>query len=83
MESRTYILLAFETTHAATAMQRRLSGRVGFAVMPTLRLISASCGISLRVETENAPELFSLLHACDIPYAAYLIDEALSMAQRL
>lgn len=56
---RDYYLLVFESTHAAMAAQRYLNGRVPAQVVPTLRQISASCGISLRVETGDYPALLA------------------------
>lgn len=49
-----YCLFVFDSTHAAIAGQKCLSGQVRAVVMPTLREISASCGISLRVAPEDA-----------------------------
>ena len=44
-----YWLFAFDSPHAAIAAQRLLSG-CGAVVMPTLRSITASCGMSIRIE---------------------------------
>ncbi len=48
MTNRAYYLFAFDSPHAAIAAQRLLA-EVGGAVMPTLRAITASCGMSIRV----------------------------------
>ena len=48
-----YYLFVFPNTHSAIAGQKYLEGKVPFAVMPTLREISDSCGISLRIKEEN------------------------------
>ena len=52
-----YQLLAFESTHAAMAAERALKTRLPVTVMPTLRQITAACGISLRVENRDGPAL--------------------------
>lgn len=44
-----YWLFAFDSPHAAIAAQRLLSV-CGAVVMPTLRSITASCGMSIRIE---------------------------------
>lgn len=46
-----YYLITFANTHTAISVQNFLRGKVPFIVMPTLREISNSCGISLKVET--------------------------------
>lgn len=43
------VVIAFESTHAAMAAQKVLSG-LRFDVIPTPSDISASCGISLRID---------------------------------
>lgn len=54
---RSYYLLTFESTHAAMAAEQALLPRLPVRVMPTLRQITASCGISLRVEEADYPTL--------------------------
>lgn len=51
MSCATYYLFAFDSSNAAIAAQQRLKD-LQVLVMPTLREISASCGISLRVPPE-------------------------------
>ena len=48
MTEQTYWLFAFDSPHAAIAAQKLLA-TCGAAVMPTLRSITASCGMSLRL----------------------------------
>lgn len=43
-----YILLVFDSTHTALRSEELLTG-LDVRMMPTLREISASCGISLRL----------------------------------
>ena len=57
MRKKHYYMLTFSTTHDAISAEKVLGERLPVAVMPTLRQVSASCGISLRVEEENWPKL--------------------------
>ena len=73
-----YWALVFESTHAAITAQKFLQGKVPHVVMPTPRVISASCGISVRLEEGDKQQLDSLL-AADFPverggYSLYHID---------
>lgn len=52
-----YYLLTFSSTHAAMAAQKYLDGKLSFIVCPTLREISASCGISLRINNVTYDEI--------------------------
>lgn len=67
----TYQLLAFESTHAAMAAERALKTRMTVTVMPTLRQITAACGISLRVEDGDGPTLEKALQDGLVPPGAY------------
>ena len=49
--------MAFKSTHYAVAAEKYLSGIINVSVMPTLRSISASSGISLRIEEEDLEKL--------------------------
>ena len=48
-----YCLIAFQSANAAISAQKLLQGRFGVLIMPTLRDITAHCGISLRVKPEE------------------------------
>lgn len=48
-----YYLITFSSTHAAIAAQKYLEGKLVFHVMPTLREISGSCGISLKIDSAS------------------------------
>lgn len=48
-----YYLYTFESTHSAIATDKLLRP-YGAKIIPVPRFISASCGISVRVEPENA-----------------------------
>ena len=59
MRKSCYYMLTFPTTHDAMAAEKALSPQLPLAVMPTLRQVSASCGISLRLppgQRETAEE---------------------------
>lgn len=60
----------FDSTHAAIAAQRLLN-EVGAAMMPTLRTISASCGMSLRVANEQIERAKQLMADSAIDPALY------------
>lgn len=70
MTKRSYHLFAFDSPHAAIAAQRLLAG-VGAAVMPTLRAITASCGMSLRVSDEKTERARQIMASSDIDPALY------------
>ena len=65
MRNDSYYALAFDSTHMAVAAEKYLSARIAVSVMPTPRKITASCGISLRVELEDGERLKELLKAND------------------
>lgn len=70
-------MLSFESTHAAMAWERAMEGLVPLRTMPTLRQVSASCGISLRVEGANLPRLHAFLRSEHRPTAEaqfYLVE---------
>lgn len=65
MRNDSYYTLAFDSTHMAVTAEKYLSARIAVSVMPTPRKITASCGISLRIELENGERLKELLKAND------------------
>lgn len=65
-----YWLFAFDSPHAAISAQRLLSG-CGAVVMPTLRSITASCGMSLRLRDETIEKAKEILRASSIDPALY------------
>ncbi len=56
-----YLVLTFESTHAAMAAQKYLKDKIPHVVMPVPRCISASCGIAIRVENGELERLKPLL----------------------
>ena len=65
-----YWLFVFDSPHAAIAAQRLLSS-CGAVVMPTLRSITASCGMSLRLKNETIEEAKQIMRASSIDPALY------------
>ena len=54
MRAQNYYMLSFHATHDAIAAEQRLRPHLRVTTMPTLRKVSASCGISLRIELDQA-----------------------------
>jgi hypothetical protein len=52
-----YYLITFSNTHSAIAAQKYLEDKLSFHVCPTLREISDSCGISLRLDSSTYDEI--------------------------
>lgn len=71
MTAGVYFVLAFENTHEALRAERALRAWLPVAVMPTLRQITASCGISLRAEVRDRRALIAALGAKAVPEGAY------------
>ena len=72
-----YWLYAFDSTHAAISAQRLLSG-CNAVVMPTLRSITASCGISLRLEDGQIARAREIMRASSIDpilYRLYRVEQ--------
>ena len=77
IKSVEYGLITFESTHAAILAQKILC-KFNVVVMPTLRAITASCGISLRVDSECLKEAENALVLGGIDekmFAAYEIHQ--------
>lgn len=72
-----YFLFAFDSPHAAIQAQRLLAS-LGAVVMPTLRSISASCGMSLRLREDRIDEAKEIMRASLINpalYRLYLVEQ--------
>ena len=65
-----YWLFTFDSPHAAIAAQRLLPD-CGAVVMPTLRSISASCGMSIRIEDGMIDEAKRRMKASSLDPAIY------------
>ncbi len=60
-----YYLFVFPNTHSAIAGQKHLEGKIPFSVMPTLREISDSCGISIRIKEEHYSDVRKIFENCN------------------
>lgn len=56
-----YYLITFANTNTAMAAQKGLKGKLDFHIMPTLREISGSCGISIKIQPSFLEEAQLLL----------------------
>jgi len=61
MRAASYYMLSFSSTHYALQAERCLAPLVPVCAMPTLRAVSQSCGISLRVEEADQAALKAAL----------------------
>jgi len=52
----TYYLITFESTHLAIRTERMLKQKYKITMIPTPRDLSASCGLSLMLESEAVTE---------------------------
>lgn len=68
-----YYLITFSNTHTAIAVQKFLKDKLPFFVMPTLREISSSCGISLKITEASLEEIMALLHSFESDASMYTI----------
>ena len=72
-----YIMISFENTHSAMQAEKLLSQTLNVATMPTLRSVTQSCGISLRLAAEDYGQARIKMAASGIApalYAIYLVD---------
>ena len=70
MTERAYWLFAFDSPHAAIAAQKLLAG-CGAVVMPTLRCITANCGMSLRLTDEAIEDAKRMMRGSAIDLKLY------------
>lgn len=69
-----YYLFAFESTHGAITSKKNLEKEIDLVMMPTLREISSSCGISLRIEPKDLERAKKLMEESGVTgYALYFV----------
>ena len=68
-----YYLITFSNTHSAIAAQKFLTGKLDFLVMPTLREISNSCGISLKIANASIETIEEQMRLFDTNHSMYTI----------
>lgn len=61
MPEMEYGTIAFQNTHTAMQAQAILQNNFSISVMPTLRALSMSCGISVRFLPEDAKEIVAII----------------------
>ena len=60
-------MLAFDSYHYAMRAEKLLESQLRVRVMPTLRSVSDSCGMSLRVAAEDGERAAALLLSSALP----------------
>ena len=76
-----YHLLAFDNTHTAIAAQNRLKAVLDFQIMPTLRELTESCGISLLFLNGSSEAIKKAIASSDMDKTMahlYYIDDSVS-----
>lgn len=68
-----YYLITFSNTHTAIAAQKYLEGNLTYQIIPTLREISNSCGISFKVNFSTYEDIMTCLKQYPINKDMYKI----------
>jgi len=70
-----YCVFTFSTTSYALKAEKELkNAEAEFIIMPTLREISSSCGLSVKIHPDNREKTREILAARDVPFeAVYLV----------
>lgn len=63
--SQIFYLITFESTHQAIHYEKLLKDQFAIELIPTPREISASCGLSLRFETEDFMAISATIEDAD------------------
>ncbi len=74
-----YALIVFANTHSAISAQKILGEKLSVIIMPTLREISKSCGISVRVNPDDWQRASQLLLESGMSHDMYRIYSVTSM----
>lgn len=61
MLEKEFYIITFESTHLAISTEKFLLAEVPVEMVPTPREISASCGLSLKISTDNIEKVKVLL----------------------
>lgn len=71
-----YYIVTFQNTHEAMKAEREtIKNQINVVVIPTPTFITKSCGISLKVETENIEAIINLTRAENIKVKAIFIKD--------
>lgn len=68
-----YYVITFANTHSAITTQSHLESVANVSIMPTLREISAGCGISIRFESEELDHVMAGLKTHGLDEQMYKI----------
>ncbi len=72
-----YLMISFENTHSDIQTARLLERHFKVATMPTLRTVTQSCGISLRLAAEDYEPARKMVAETGLSpemYEIYLVD---------
>lgn len=70
-----YYVITFANTHSAMITQSHLDSCAKVTIMPTLREISAGCGISIRFTPEELVSVRAGLKTCPLDSGMYQLYE--------
>jgi len=79
-------MIGFDSYNYATQAERILKPQVSIRIMPTLRCVSESCGMALRIAVEDGPLADALLCESDLSskvWRRYLIYDGGRRAERV
>ena len=68
-----YCVIAFHSTHSAIFAEKSLKAQFPVVIMPTPRVITASCGIALRFPPALYTEVFAAMSALPVPPESWTI----------
>lgn len=75
-----YHLITFPNTHSAMAAKAWLKDKTDCRIMPTLREISDSCGISIKIEHMEFEKLEKIMEASPLDastmFSIYYVDDS-------
>lgn len=75
MNTTQYYMITFASTHGAISTKSYLGTTIPIVIMPTLREVSKSCGIAIRVAPEHIEQAKQLMQQGSIKdYHMYYID---------
>lgn len=80
MPENKFLLLSFDNTHNAIKTKKKLNNIIEYRTIPTLREISASCGISLRLEC-TLYKLLNIIESKKIDKSLFSIYEIIENSQ--
>lgn len=71
MERQDFYVISFENTHSAMEAQKKLKDRYAITVIPTLREVSQSCGISVMLPEMGRDEAVSAAKSLEMEPGMY------------